>query len=91
MPLSQQIQPVINFATSITVMAGVAAMVGGVAAGIADEGTPHHSIPLEAKKPLIDRYGLWAVNRAEALCPENDVACVEREAKRMAEVIKHRR
>ena len=91
MPISQQLDSIITFATSIVVMAGVAVMVGGIATGITDKGTSHHSIPWEAKKPLVNRYGLWAVNRAEALCPENDVACVEREAKRMAEVIKHRR
>jgi len=91
MPISQQLDSVITFATSIVVMAGVAVMVGGMATGITDEGTSHHSIPWQAKKPLIEKYGLWAVNRAEAFCPENDVACVEREAKRMFEVTTHRR
>jgi len=51
----------------------------------------HHSIPWEEKKPLVEKYGLWAVNRAEAFCPENDVACVEREAKRLIETYKYRR
>ncbi len=51
----------------------------------------HHSIPWEAKKPLVDKYGLWAVNRAEAFCPENDVACVTREAERLYEVYRARR
>lgn len=86
MPTSQQYEPVIGFATSILVLAGVAVMVRE--AGIA---VMPHSIPWEAKEPLLQRYGKWAVNRAEAFCPENDVACVEREARRLYEVTKYRR
>ena len=86
MPISQQFEPVIGFTTSVLVLAGVAVMMRQMT-GV----TFHHSIPWEAKKPLVDKYGLWAVNRAEAFCPEGDVACVEREAKRMQEVMKYRR
>ncbi len=43
----------------------------------------HHSIPWEEKKPLIEKYGSWAVNLAEAVCPEDDVECVRREAERL--------
>jgi len=42
-------------------------------------------IPWEKKKPLVDKYGAWAVNIAESVCPHNDVTCVEREAKRLYE------
>ena len=45
----------------------------------------HHSIPWEDKKRLYGSYGKWAVDLAEAFCPESDVACVEREAKRLYE------
>ena len=83
MPVSQQFDSIVSFAVSTFVIAGVA-VVAGKAIG-------HHSISWEAKKPLIERYGLWAVNRAEAFCPENDVACVEREANRLVEVYRHRR
>jgi len=86
MSASEQLEPIIGFATSMAVIAGVAVMVRQMTGAMF-----HHSIPWEAKEPLIDKYGLWAVNRAEAFCPENDVACVEREAKRMFEVRKHRR
>lgn len=86
MPISQQYEPLIGFATSVLVLAGVAVMVREMAGAML-----HHSIPWEAKKPLVDKYGLWAVHRSEAMCPEGDVACVEREAKRMMEVIKYRR
>ena len=86
MPTSEQYEPVIGFATSVLVLAGVAVMMRQMIGAVF-----HHSIPWEAKKPLVDKYGLWAVNRAEAFCPEGDVACVEREAKRMQEVMKYRR
>jgi len=84
MPVSLQLESFITLAILAFVVTGMA-----VAVGRAIEG--HHSIPWEAKSPLIDRYGLWAVNRAEAFCPENDAACVEREAKRLIEVYKYRR
>jgi hypothetical protein len=83
---SHELEPVIGFVASVVVMTGVAVIVREVAI----EALPH-SIPWEAKKPLIERYGKWAVHRAEAFCPENDVTCVEREAKRLFEVITHRR
>jgi len=83
MPISQQFESVISFAASSFVITGVAVMMS--------RAMGHHSIPLEAKKPLIEKYGKWAVNRAEALCPHNDVACVEREARRALEVYRQRR
>ena len=86
MPLSEQLQPVIGFVTSVAVMAGVAVMVKEAAITVSP-----HSISWEAKEPLLQKYGKWAVNRAEAFCPENDVACVEREARRLFEVTKYRR
>lgn len=83
MPVSQQLESIVNLALSAFMITGVAV--------VASRAIGHHSIPWEAKQPLIERYGLWAVNRAEAFCPENDVACVEREAKRLIEVYRHRR
>ncbi|MFQ6117598.1 MAG: hypothetical protein ACE5LQ_04955 [Candidatus Bipolaricaulia bacterium] len=88
MPAQLQIQPLITFAMSAVLLTGVAA-VGSRALGSSPP--KHYSIPWEAKKPLVDKYGLWAVNRAEAFCPEGDVACVEREAKRLIEVYRFRR
>ena len=86
MPISQQYEPVIGFATSVIVLAGVAVMMRQMTGAML-----HHSIPWEDKQRLSKLYGTWAVNRSEAMCPEGDVACVEREAKRMMEVIKYRR
>jgi len=50
-----------------------------------------HSIPREELKRIAGKYGWWAARQAEALCPHNDVVCVEREAKRLLEVVKHRK
>jgi DNA-directed RNA polymerase subunit RPC12/RpoP len=48
------------------------------------------SIPRDELKRIAGKYGWWAARQAEALCPHNDVVCVEREAKRLLEVVKHR-
>ena len=85
MPYSQQVGSIVNFAVSGFFVTGVAVMMSrAVSPG-------HHSISPEAKRPLVEKYGKWAVNRAEAMCPHNDVSCVEREAKRALEVLRQRR
>jgi hypothetical protein len=48
------------------------------------------TIPRDDLKRIAEKYGWWAARQAEALCPRNDVTCVEREAKRLSEVVKHR-
>ena len=94
MRASQQFD-ILSFAASAFVVTGVAVVMSRamVEAGTVPnfQASTHNSIPWEAKKPLIEKYGLWAVNRAEAICPHNDVACVEREAKRALEVYRQRR
>jgi len=50
----------------------------------------HHSIPRDDLKRIAEKYGWWAARQAEAICPHNEVTCVEREAKRLYEVVKHR-
>ena len=49
-----------------------------------------HSIPRDELRRIAGKYGWWAARQAEALCPYNDVACVEKEAKRLSEVVKYR-
>ncbi len=49
------------------------------------------TIPRDELMKIVDKYGWWAARQAEALCPRNDVACVEREAKRLYEVVRLRR
>jgi hypothetical protein len=94
MPVSQQFESIINLAISAFIITGVAVMVGRAITSDSDSNQKHeehHSIPWEAKVKLAEKYGKWAVNRAESFCPENDVACVEREASRLIEVYKYRR
>ena len=86
MPISQQFESIINSAMLFFFMTGVAVIVSR-----AIEAPAHHSIPWEDKDRLTEKYGKWAVNRAESFCPENDVACVEREAKRLIEAYEARR
>jgi hypothetical protein len=50
-----------------------------------------HSIPRDELKRIAERYGWWAAKLAEAVCPHNDVACVEREARRLAQARTARR
>lgn len=50
----------------------------------------HHSIHGEPRRRLVEKYGSWAVGRAEAVCGEDDVACVTREAKRLIETVRTR-
>ena len=85
MPISLQfdLNNLISSAASTMLLAGVAVMMSRMVFS--------NPIPWESKKPLIEKYGLWAVNRAEACCPHHDVACVEREAKRLYEVYQRRR
>ena len=77
---------IVGVGVALATLVGVAAMVQK-ATGVPS----HHSIPWKAKRPLIDRYGKWAVELAEARCPENDVECVEREARILSETVKYRR
>jgi hypothetical protein len=84
MPVSQQLESIIGFAISAFIFTGVAVIMTRAL-------EEHHSIPWEDKERLTQKYGKWAVNRAESFCPENDVVCVEREAKRLLEVYRYRR
>jgi len=45
----------------------------------------HHSISGESLIDIASRYGWWQARRAESMCPDNDVSCVEENAKRLYE------
>lgn len=66
---------------------GHACLAGGVRADVPPS---CHSIPVQERRRLEQVYGVWAVRQAEAFCPQKDVACVEREAKRLFEVTGYR-
>ena len=79
MPPSQ-LEQVFSFGVASLMMVGVA-----VLASEAIEAALGNPIPWKDKRRLIDAYGKWAVETAEGCCPYGDVACVEREAKRLYE------
>jgi len=86
MPVSQEYESVVGFATTLVALAGVAVIGRTVV-----EAMFHHSIPPEELDRIADKYGWWAARRAEATVPHMDVEACEREAKRLYEVIKYRR
>lgn len=49
------------------------------------EATLGNPIPYEKRRELEERYGRWAVETAIAVCPHDDIRCIEREAKRLSE------
>ena len=86
MPVSQEYESIVGFATALLTLAGVA-VIGRAVVGA----TFHHSIPPKELNRIAQKYGWWAARRAEALVPHMDVEACEREAKRFYEVIKYRR
>ena len=66
--------------TTIVMLGFIVVMVSGMMKGAFSE---HHSIHGPERRRLVDAYGSWAVGRAEAVCPEGDVACVESEAQKL--------
>ena len=86
MPVSQEYESIVGFATTLVALAGVAVMVMGIG-----EAMFHHSIPPEDLDRIAKKYSWWAARRAEATVPHMDVEACEREAKRLHEVIKYRR
>ena len=86
MLLPQQYESIVGFVTTLVALAGVA-VIGRTVAGVMF----HHSIPPEELDRIAREYGYWAARRAESVCPHMDVACVEREAKRLYETMLYRR
>ena len=93
MPISQQYEPVLGFATTLIALAGVAVIGRTVTGAMAEQltGSSHRSIPPEELDRIAKKYGYWAARRAEASVPHMDVEACEREAKRLYEVTKYRR
>ena len=91
MPIPQQYESIVGFATTIVAVAGVAVMGRWVTGAMAGQLTSSHSIPPEELRRIADKYSWWAARRAEASVPHMDVEACEREAKRLYEVTKYRR
>ena len=86
MPISQEYESILGFATGLIALAGVA-VIGRAVVGAMS----HHSITPAELDRISKEYGWWAAKRAESVCPHMDVACVEREAKRLYETQIYRR
>jgi hypothetical protein len=93
MPISEQCQSIVGFATTLVALAGVAVMASWVAGAMAEQfaSSSHHSIPPADLDRIAKKYGWWAARRAEASVPHMDVEACEREAKRLYEVMLYRR
>jgi len=84
--------PLLGFVSSLGIGVLAVGLVRNLGKGWFEEERPeHHSIPPDELKRIADRYGWWSAKLAEAICPHNDVACVEREAKRLTEARRARR
>jgi hypothetical protein len=71
----------VNSIMNLTVQVMIVIFMGKTAIDMFKPG--HHSIHGPERAELVDWYGSWAVGRAEAMCPEDDVACVRQEAERL--------
>ncbi len=58
----------------------VAAATRQIAAGLESNPVPH-----QKRMELERRYGRWAVETAIAVCPHEDIECIQREARRLYE------
>lgn len=66
--------------------------VAAAAAGLMKRFThPDNPIAYDKRLELEEKYGHWAVETAIAVCPHDDIRCIEREARRLSQVRLHRR
>jgi hypothetical protein len=84
--LPSPLEQTFSFGLACFMMVGVAALASEVI-----EAALSNPIPWKEKQRLIDAYGRWAVETAEGCCPHGDVACVEREARRLYQARTRRR
>ena len=82
--MPSQLGAISVWAAALVSLAGVAALVK--AAAFSD-----NPIPYKNRRELEEKYGRWAVSSAIALCPNDDIECIRREAKRLHQVRLYRR
>jgi len=75
--MSPQLDVVLAPAGTLGSLSAVAAAVRGQSGAV-----PFRPIPDDKRRDLERQYGRWAVETAIAVCPHNDIRCIEREAKR---------
>ena len=82
--MPSQLDAISVWAVALVSLAGVAALVKAMA-------FPDNPIPHKKRRELEERYGHWAVESAIAVCPHDDIECIQREAKRLHQVRLYRR
>jgi len=73
------------------VLSGLATVAAAAAGLMKRFAHPDNPIPYDRRLELEQKYGHWAVETAIAVCPHDDIKCIEREARRLYEVRLHRR
>ena len=81
--MSTRLDAILGWGTVLTGLAAVAAAACGLMKAIT---CPDNPIPRNKRRELQEKYGHWAVETAIAVCPHDDIKCIEREARRLSEV-----
>lgn len=83
--VQQDMNGILGFLTAILSLFFILNMIKAFSSAASDSKYLASTIPASDLDRIANKYGWWAARMAEAVCPHNDVACVEREAKRFAE------
>ena len=86
--MPQQTDVIVGWGILLSGVAAVAAAAAGLLKWFA---SPDNPIAYDKRLELEEKYGHWAVETAIAVCPHNDIRCIEREAERLSDVRLHRR
>jgi len=79
-----------NYQTQRLVQTMVTIMTMGMCMGIPRVMLQTAEKDYEKERQLADKYGLWELKRAKAVCPRGDWVCTESEAARLAAVLRAR-
>ena len=86
--MSPQLDAMTSVTAALMTIAGVAALSNDLSHMVYYQANP---LELETRLELERRYSQWAVKSVIAGCPQGDIECMEREAKRLSEVKLKRR
>jgi hypothetical protein len=78
--MSPQLDAIYGWGIAFIGLAAVAAAAGAILTA-----SLSNPIPYEKRQALEARYGRWAVETAIAICPHDDIRCIERESRRLYE------
>ena len=78
--MPSQLDAIYGWGIGLICLVAVAAAAGRVV-----KAAVSNPMPYQKRRQLEAKYGHWAVETAIAICPHDDIRCVEREAKRLYE------